>query len=118
MFLQQICDRHLGYVPEIGAVEITEDVDDVDGHPGGNRLNVGDQATGLVGTRSRLWTAASCQALTCLVNEGDFYQSKLSIAEKMFEKHNKDLAKQGLSRAVFPSNEQLIGDAVSGLSIL
>ncbi len=83
-----------------------------------SQLNVSQVgSTALGGSTAALRAVASCQALTCLMNEGDFYQSKLSIAEKLAEKHTKDLAKQGIPTDVVTSNEQLLTDAVSRVSL-
>ncbi|CDI98356.1 sodium and chloride dependent glycine [Echinococcus multilocularis] len=108
-FLQGICKRTLGYVPSDlrmpgdGDGEGEESKED-----GANHLNVSQVwSTGAGGSTTALRTAASCQALHSLLNEGEFYQSKLSIAEKMAELHTKDLVKQGVPIELLASTDRL-----------
>ncbi|VDM16115.1 unnamed protein product [Hydatigera taeniaeformis] len=107
-FLQGICERTLGYVPSDLRAPGEGDggEEGVDG--GGNHLNVSQVwSTGAGGSTAALRNAASCQALHSLLNEGEFYQSKLSIAEKMAELHTKDLVKQGVPIELLASTDRL-----------
>ncbi|VDD81142.1 unnamed protein product [Mesocestoides corti] len=124
-FLQGICARTLGYVPsdlELGlrgenAGENAEegvDGETTEAAPKNNNLNVSQVwSTGVGGSSAALRNATSCQALHSLLNEGEFYQSKLSIAEKMAELHSKDLVKQGVPLELLASTEQLVSDRVN-----
>ncbi|VDK20187.1 unnamed protein product [Taenia asiatica] len=106
-FLQGICQRTLGYMPS--DLQTPGDGDREDGGEGGaNYLNVSQVwSTGAGGSTAALRNAASCQALHSLLNEGEFYQSKLSIAEKMAELYTKDLVKQGLPVELLASTDRL-----------
>ncbi|KAL5109613.1 Sodium and chloride-dependent glycine transporter 1 [Taenia crassiceps] len=106
-FLQGICQRTLGYVPS--DLRTPGDGEGYEGREGGgNHLNVSQVwSTGAGGSTAALRNAASCQALHSLLNEGEFYQSKLSIAEKMAELHTKDLVKQGVPIELLASTDRL-----------
>ncbi|EUB63240.1 Sodium- and chloride-dependent glycine transporter [Echinococcus granulosus] len=108
-FLQGICKRTLGYVPSDLRMPGDGDGEGEEGKEGGaNHLNVSQVwSTGAGGSTTALRTAASCQALHSLLNEGEFYQSKLSIAEKMAELHTKDLVKQGVPIELLASTDRL-----------
>nr|CDS26502.2 sodium and chloride dependent glycine [Hymenolepis microstoma] len=115
-FLTNICERTLGYVPPDvqnegeGEDESSEDKEGGNGIPtqGQSQLNVsGVWSTGVAGSSANIRAAASTQALHSLLNEGEFYQSKLSIAEKMAELHTKDLVKQGVPIEMFGSGDRL-----------
>lgn len=117
-FLTQICQRTLGYTPEeiMQARQNEGDVESGEGGDGGDgtHLNVsGIINSGVAGSSANIRAAASCQALHSLLNEGEFYQSKLSVAEKLAEKHTKDLVKQGYPIDMIGST-----DRVSNFGIL
>ncbi|KAM7535481.1 hypothetical protein Aperf_G00000091586 [Anoplocephala perfoliata] len=105
-FLQGICERALGYVPSdiLPQLEGEGDADD-QAHAG--HLNVSQVWSTGVNSTANLRGAASTQALHSLLNEGEFYQSKLSIAEKMAERHTKDLVKQGFPAELLASTDRL-----------
>ena len=115
-FLQGICERTLGYVPSD-----LKNPKDVDAGAGGEGEGEGEGdntagaqvassqvwSTGVGGSTAALRNAASYHALHSLLNEGEFYQSKLSIAEKMAELHAKDLVKQGVPVELLASTDRV-----------
>lgn len=106
-FLQGICKHSLGYVPSDLRTPGDGDREE-GGEGGGNHLNISQVwSTGAGGSTAALRNAASCQALHSLLNEGEFYQSKLSIAEKMAELHTKDLVKQGVPVELLASTDRV-----------
>lgn len=112
-FLQGICERTLGYVPSD-----IKPPDDIEGGGAGEGDNVEEErvpqinasqvwSTGVGGSTAAIRSVASCQALQSLINEGEFYQSKLSIAEKMAELYTKDLVKQGVPVELLASSDRV-----------
>ncbi len=55
----------------------------------------------------------SQHTLNRVVSEADFFQSKLSVAEKLAEKHVRDLAKQGVEVGMISSAASALNTAVS-----
>ena len=89
-FLQEICARRKISVTEntdTGALSVTVPVENAS-------------------------VTASCQALSSLVVTDGFYQSKLSVAEKIMEDHMKDLTKQGILSEQLSPNEQRVVKSV------
>ncbi|VDL58837.1 unnamed protein product [Hymenolepis diminuta] len=111
-FLTDICQRTLGYVP----ADVQNEMEGEDGNEEGgetenqgqNQLNAsGVWSTGVAGSNANIRAATSCHALHSLLNEGEFYQSKLSIAEKMAEMHTKEMVKQGVPIEVLGSGDRV-----------
>ncbi|VDO10328.1 unnamed protein product [Rodentolepis nana] len=108
-FLTNICERTLGYVPPDVQGKSDGEDEGLRDEERGNGVPTQGQGvwnTGVAGSSANIRAAASTQALHSLLNEGEFYQSKLSIAEKMAELHAKELIKQGVPVEMFGSSDR------------